>query len=254
MKMVHTRNGSNYSVQQDGCGQGRGKTCTRSANSSSRKTCLEDARVSPHYPRSVSTNFDINSKSELIQGNFLRAGPFPSGSHRSISIPVPKPVQTSQGRGVVNIPKPLEGGYKLLIKHQELSGSGEAHRTLKRIESIVFQRQGQKDKEFVAEPKSFIHRPEERIGNNLSFRKRRPSGINQLQTSYGSVKGQAQRTSEEAERSQEQSRKGKMHSQLAQTLPKKVQDPQIRAFSSGQCIPDGQNCNLIHIQRAVKDG
>ncbi|MBW0591818.1 hypothetical protein O181_131533 [Austropuccinia psidii MF-1] len=252
--MVHTRNGSNYSVQQDGCGQGIVKTCTQSANSSSRKTCLEDAGVSPHYPRSVPTNFDINSDSELIQGRFLRAGPFPSGIHRSISVPVPKPVQSSQGRGVVNIPKPLEEGYQLLIKHQELSGSGEDHGTLKKIESIVFQRQGQEDKEIFEEPKSFIHRPKERIANNPSFRKRRPSGINQLQTSSRSVKGQAQRTSKEAERSQEQSRKGKKQSQLAQTLPKRVQDPQIGAFSSRQCIPDGQDFNLIHVQRSVKDG
>ncbi|MBW0555434.1 hypothetical protein O181_095149 [Austropuccinia psidii MF-1] len=49
--MVHTRNGSNYSVQPDGCGQGRGKTKSRSAKSSSRKTHLEDARVAPHSPR-----------------------------------------------------------------------------------------------------------------------------------------------------------------------------------------------------------
>ncbi|MBW0563017.1 hypothetical protein O181_102732 [Austropuccinia psidii MF-1] len=45
--MVHTRNGSKYPVQPDGCGQGRGKTKSRSAKSSSRKTHLEDARVSP---------------------------------------------------------------------------------------------------------------------------------------------------------------------------------------------------------------
>ncbi|MBW0485814.1 hypothetical protein O181_025529 [Austropuccinia psidii MF-1] len=45
--MVHTRNRSNYSLQPEGCGQGRGKTKTRSFKSSSRKTHMEDARVSP---------------------------------------------------------------------------------------------------------------------------------------------------------------------------------------------------------------
>ncbi|MBW0559194.1 hypothetical protein O181_098909 [Austropuccinia psidii MF-1] len=48
---------------------------------------------------------------------------------------------------------------------QELSGSGEDHRTLRRLEPIVLQRKSQKDKELVEEPKSFIHRPEEGVGN-----------------------------------------------------------------------------------------
>ncbi|MBW0592279.1 hypothetical protein O181_131994 [Austropuccinia psidii MF-1] len=78
------------------------------------------------------------------------------------------------------MPKPLAGGHELLLRHQELSGSGEDHRTLSKVEPIFFQRQHQKDKEFAEEPKSFICRPEEGIGNDLSFG-RRPSGIYQLQ-------------------------------------------------------------------------
>ncbi|MBW0473025.1 hypothetical protein O181_012740 [Austropuccinia psidii MF-1] len=92
------------------------------------------------------------------------------------------------------MPKPLAGGHELLLTHQELSGSGEDHRALRRLEPIVLQRQGQKDKELVEEPKSFIHRQEERVGNDASFGDRRPSGVNQLQTSFSSVQGQAQRT------------------------------------------------------------
>ncbi|MBW0460561.1 hypothetical protein O181_000276 [Austropuccinia psidii MF-1] len=83
------------------------------------------------------------------------------------------------------------------------------------------------DKELVEEPKSFIHIPEERVGNDPSFGEKRPSGINQLQISSRSVQGQAQKTSEEVERSQEQSRPGKMQSQLAQTLTTRVQAPKI---------------------------
>ncbi|MBW0557693.1 hypothetical protein O181_097408 [Austropuccinia psidii MF-1] len=45
--MVHTGNESNYSVQPDGFGQGRGKTKSRSVKYSSNKTHLEVARVSP---------------------------------------------------------------------------------------------------------------------------------------------------------------------------------------------------------------
>ncbi|MBW0554269.1 hypothetical protein O181_093984 [Austropuccinia psidii MF-1] len=55
-------------------------------------------------------------------------------------------------------------------------------------------------------------------------------------TSSRSVQKQAQRTSEEAERSQEPSGKGKRQSQLVQTLPTRVQDPQIGAFIHGQCL------------------
>ncbi|MBW0593144.1 hypothetical protein O181_132859 [Austropuccinia psidii MF-1] len=58
-------------------------------------------------------------------------------------------------------------------------GSGEYHRTLRRVEPIVLQRQSKKDKELVEEPNSFISRPKEGIGNDPSFG-RRPSGIYQL--------------------------------------------------------------------------
>ncbi|MBW0467422.1 hypothetical protein O181_007137 [Austropuccinia psidii MF-1] len=47
MKRVHNRNKSNYSVQPHGCGQGIGKTKSRSVKSFSRKTHLEDSRVAP---------------------------------------------------------------------------------------------------------------------------------------------------------------------------------------------------------------
>ncbi|MBW0523582.1 hypothetical protein O181_063297 [Austropuccinia psidii MF-1] len=151
------------------------------------------------------------------------------------------------------MPKPLAGGHKLLLTHQELFGSGEDHRALRRIEPIVLQRQGQKYKEMVEKSKYFINRPEEGTGNDSRFGEKRTSGIYQLQTSSISVQRQAQRTSEEAERSQEPSRKGQRQSQLAQTLPTGVQDPQIGAFSHGQCLQYGQNSHGIHSQREGKD-
>ncbi|MBW0506688.1 hypothetical protein O181_046403 [Austropuccinia psidii MF-1] len=78
------------------------------------------------------------------------------------------------------MPKTLPGGHELLLTHQELSESGEDHRTLRRVDPIVLQRQGKKDKELVEEPKCFIHRPEEEIGNDSSLG-RRTSGVYQLQ-------------------------------------------------------------------------
>ncbi|MBW0527547.1 hypothetical protein O181_067262 [Austropuccinia psidii MF-1] len=77
--------------------------------------------------------------------------------------------------------KPLAGGHELLLTHQELSRSGEDHRTIRRLEPIVLQRQSKKDKELVEEPKSFIYRPEEGVGNDSIFGDRRPSGVYQLQ-------------------------------------------------------------------------
>ncbi|MBW0522310.1 hypothetical protein O181_062025 [Austropuccinia psidii MF-1] len=108
--MVHTRNRSSYSVQPDGCGEGRGKTKSRIVQSSSRKTHMEDARVSLHSPRSVPTNFDLNSESGLIHDNTSRDEPLSSFSNRNLSISILKFVQSSQRRGVGNMPKPLEGG------------------------------------------------------------------------------------------------------------------------------------------------
>ncbi|MBW0513979.1 hypothetical protein O181_053694 [Austropuccinia psidii MF-1] len=168
-------------------------------------------------------------------------------------MPIQKLVQSSERRGVGNMPKPLAGGHELLLTHQELSGSGEDHGALRRFKPTVLQRQSQKGKELVYESKSFIQRPEEGTGNNSSFGDRRPNGVYPLQTSSRSVQGQAQRTSEEAERSQEPSRQGQRQNQLAQTLPARVQDSQIGAFRSGQCLQFGQTSYGIHSQRAGKD-
>ncbi|MBW0471295.1 hypothetical protein O181_011010 [Austropuccinia psidii MF-1] len=111
-------------------------------------------------------------------------------------------VQRIQRGGVGNMPKPLARGHELLLTQKELSGSGEDHRNLSTLEPIVLQIKGQKDKQLVEKSKSFIHRPEEGIGNDPSFGERSPSGIYQLQTRYSSAQEQAQTTSEETERSQ----------------------------------------------------
>ncbi|MBW0524788.1 hypothetical protein O181_064503 [Austropuccinia psidii MF-1] len=100
----------------------------------------------PHSPRSVPKRFDVNSDPELIEGNVLRAEPLQSGSHINITVPIKNLVQRSKIRGVGNMPKPLEGGHELLLTHQELSGSGEDHRTLRMLDPIVLKRQSQKDK------------------------------------------------------------------------------------------------------------
>ncbi|MBW0573408.1 hypothetical protein O181_113123 [Austropuccinia psidii MF-1] len=250
--MVHTRDGSSYSVQPNGPGQGRGKTRTRSAKFSSRKTHLEDARASPHSPRSVPTSFDVNSEPEIIEGIVLRAELLSSGSHRHISVPIQKLVQSSKRRGVGSIPKAWARGHELLLTHQQLSGSGEDHRTLRRVVPILLQRQGQKYEDMAEEPKCFICRPEEGIGKDPCFA-RRPSDVYQLQTSSERIQREAQRMSEEEERSQEPPGKEKRQSKLAQSLPTRVQDPQIEAFSCGRCLQYGQDSHGIHSQRAGKD-
>ncbi|MBW0471786.1 hypothetical protein O181_011501 [Austropuccinia psidii MF-1] len=190
----------------------------------------------------------MNSEFELIEGNILRAEPLPSGSHRNISVPIQKLVQRSKRRGVGNMPKPLAGGHELLLPHQQISGSGQDHRALRRVEPIVFPRQGQKEKDLVEEPKYLICKPEEGIGNDPSFGER-PSGIYQLQPSSRNIQREAQRTSEEAERAQKPSGKGKTQSKLEQNLPTRVQDPQFGACSPGQHLQYGQNSYGIYSQR-----
>ncbi|MBW0582156.1 hypothetical protein O181_121871 [Austropuccinia psidii MF-1] len=144
------------------------------------------------------------------------------------------------------MPKPLAGSHELLLTHQELSGSGEEHRTLRRLEPIVLQRRSQKEKELSEEPKSFIHRPEETVVNDSIFGDRRPSGVYQLQK-YPKTSPEVLR---EAERSQEPSRQVQRQRQLAQTLPTRVQDSKLGGFINGQCLQYGQNSDEIHSQRA----
>ncbi|MBW0477072.1 hypothetical protein O181_016787 [Austropuccinia psidii MF-1] len=82
-----------------------------------------------------------------------------------------------------NFSKPLAGDHELLLTHQELSGSGEYHRALRRMESFVFKRQVKKNKELVKEEKTVIHIPKEGAGNDPSFAERSTIIINQLQNS-----------------------------------------------------------------------
>ncbi|MBW0542186.1 hypothetical protein O181_081901 [Austropuccinia psidii MF-1] len=153
---------------------------------------MEDARVSPHSPRPVPTNFDVNSESGLIHDEILSAEPLSSGSNKNLTMPIQKLVQSRQRRGVGNKPKPLAGGHELLLTHQEIPGSGEDHGALRRLNPILLQGQGQKAKELVEEPNSFSHRPEEGVRNDSSIGDRRPSGVSQLQASSRSVQRQAQ--------------------------------------------------------------
>ncbi|MBW0487627.1 hypothetical protein O181_027342 [Austropuccinia psidii MF-1] len=72
-------------------------------------------------------------------------------------------------------------------------------------------------------------------------------------TSFRNIQREAQRISEEEERSQESSWKGQRQRKLAQTLPTRVQDPQIGAFSHGKCLQYCHNSYGNHSQRAGKD-
>ncbi|MBW0508917.1 hypothetical protein O181_048632 [Austropuccinia psidii MF-1] len=118
--MVHTRYGSNYSIQPDGCGQGRGKTRGRSGKSSSRNTCLQDSIVFPHYPRSIPTNFDVNSTPELIEGSILRAEPFPSYSIKNISVPIQKTGSKKQKKRVQYTDKKEESDQDSAVFNETL--------------------------------------------------------------------------------------------------------------------------------------
>ncbi|MBW0460828.1 hypothetical protein O181_000543 [Austropuccinia psidii MF-1] len=75
-------------------------------------------------------------------------------------------------------PRKRSGRYS-----QEHCGSGEDHRAIRRKESILQQRKGKKDEEFVEKSKYFIHRPRERTGNDPRIGERRASSVNHLQKS-----------------------------------------------------------------------
>ncbi|MBW0483183.1 hypothetical protein O181_022898 [Austropuccinia psidii MF-1] len=151
--------------------------------SSSRKTHLKYSKFSPHSPRSIQTTPEIKSEPELIQGIGLRVKPFLNAGHRDTSVPLYKLDQRSQRERMGNIPRPLVGDHELLLTHQELSGSGEDHKALRRNYSIVFQIKDQKHKELVEESKSFIHTPKEGTGNDPIFGEISSSSVNQLQKS-----------------------------------------------------------------------
>ncbi|MBW0553111.1 hypothetical protein O181_092826 [Austropuccinia psidii MF-1] len=94
----------------------------------------------------------------------------------------------------------------------------------------------------------FIHRPEEEVGNDPKFGERRPSGVYQLQKSPRTNPTDLRRR-----KIPKPSRKQQRQSKLAQTLPTRVQGPQIAAFSHGKCLQYGQNSHGIHSQKAGKD-
>ncbi|MBW0511812.1 hypothetical protein O181_051527 [Austropuccinia psidii MF-1] len=141
--------------------------------------------------------------------------------------------------------KPLEGEYELLFKHQQHSGSREDHRACRTMDSIFLQRQGQKDKEFLEEPKYFTHRPEKRVGNDPSFGERRSSGVNQLQKFPKKRPKDLRRNSEVPIKIKAKS--------IGTDLTHKGTNPQIRAFSCGKCIQYGQNSYGIHSKGSGKN-
>ncbi|MBW0486016.1 hypothetical protein O181_025731 [Austropuccinia psidii MF-1] len=99
---------------------------------------LEKEEVRPG-PRPLPTTFDIYSDPKLIQDNVSMVEPQPSDRYRNISVSVQSFVQRSKGCGVGNIPKLLIEGYELLHLHQEISGSREDHRALRRLKPISLQ-------------------------------------------------------------------------------------------------------------------
>ncbi|MBW0579750.1 hypothetical protein O181_119465 [Austropuccinia psidii MF-1] len=243
--MVHTRNGTKYSIQPDGCGQGRGKT--RARKSSLRKTCLEDSTVAPHSPRSIPTNLDVNSEPELIEGNILRAEPFPSGRNRNISVPIQKLVQRSKRREI--FPSLWQGAMNSYLHIKNFLGQENTiellggWRPLSCKEKVKKMKNWSKNKSLL----SIDQKKEQEM--TPALKKEGPVAS----TSSRSVQRQSQRTSEEAERSQEPSRRGKRQSQLACTLPTGVHDPQIGAFNSEKCVQYGQDAYGVLSQVAGKD-
>ncbi|MBW0514268.1 hypothetical protein O181_053983 [Austropuccinia psidii MF-1] len=146
------------------------------------------------------------------------------------------------------MPKPLAGGHELLCTHQGLSGSEEDHITLRRVDPIVLQRQAQKIKNWLKNQSLLCVDQKKELEMTTALEEGSVAS-----TSSRSIQREAQRTPEDKEMSQEPLGQGKWQSKLAQTLPAMVQDPQIGAFSCGQCLQYGQDSYGIHSHRAGED-
>ncbi|MBW0511769.1 hypothetical protein O181_051484 [Austropuccinia psidii MF-1] len=158
---------------------------------------MEDARVAPHSPRSVPTNFDVNSEYGLIHDNISRAESLSSGRNKNYQCQYKNWFRAAKEEEW-EICSSLWQGAMISYLHMKSFLGKE-----KTIELL-----GGQKKELEITP---------------ALEKEGPV----VSTSCRSVQRQAQRTSEEAERSQEPSRQGKRQSQLAQTLPTMVQDSRL---------------------------
>ncbi|MBW0523409.1 hypothetical protein O181_063124 [Austropuccinia psidii MF-1] len=91
-----------------------------------------------HSQRSVATKFDVNSKHEPIQGDILKAKPFPSGSNRNISVQVQNLVQRSQRGRVGNLSKPLAGAMNSSLHIKSLLGQEKTIKLLGGLSPLYF--------------------------------------------------------------------------------------------------------------------
>ncbi|MBW0528550.1 hypothetical protein O181_068265 [Austropuccinia psidii MF-1] len=147
------------------------------------------------------------------------------------------------------MPKPLAGGYELLITQQGHSGLGEDHRVLTGWSTLYCKDKVKKIKNWLNNQSLLSIDQKKELEMTPALEKE----ILVVSTSSKNFQRQAQRTSEEAERLQGQSGKGKSKRKLAQPLTTRVQYPQIGTFSHGQCFQYGQNSYGIHSQRRGKD-
>ncbi|MBW0558320.1 hypothetical protein O181_098035 [Austropuccinia psidii MF-1] len=220
--MVQTRNGSNYPVQTDGCGQGIGKTKSRSVKSASRKTHMEDARAPP-IPQGLN-HFQV-AEIEIYQSQAKNR--FREAKEEEWEI----------------CPSLWQWAMNSYLQIKSFLCQEKTIELLGGCSPLSFKDKVKKINNWLKN-QSLLS-----IDQKKELEMTQALGTEGLvaSTSSRSVQRQVQRTSEEAERSQEPSRQGQRQSRLAQTLPKRVQDSQIGAFSHGQ------DSYGIHSQRAGKD-
>ncbi|MBW0553495.1 hypothetical protein O181_093210 [Austropuccinia psidii MF-1] len=169
----------------------------------------------PHSPRSVHTNVDVNSEYGLIHDNTLRAEPLSSGRNRNLSIPIQELVQSSQRIRVGNMPKPFAEAMNSYLHIKSFLGQEKTIDLLGGWSPLSCKDKVKKINNWLKNQSLLSIDQKKELEMTPALETQGPVAS----TSPRSVQRQAQRTSEEAERSQEPSRKGKRQSQLAQTLP-----------------------------------
>ncbi|MBW0461771.1 hypothetical protein O181_001486 [Austropuccinia psidii MF-1] len=182
----------------------------------------------------------LDLESSPQERHVWRIPEFPPHSPRNISVPGQILVHRSQERGVGNMTNPLEGGYELLFTHQE-----KTIELLGGWNLFSFKDKVKKRKNWLKSQSLLSIDQKRELEMTPALDEEGP--VASTSSSFRSVQKQAQRTSEE-ERSQ-----GQRQIQLAQTLPTRVEDPQIRALSHVKHIKYGQNSYGIHSQAAGKD-
>ncbi|MBW0583537.1 hypothetical protein O181_123252 [Austropuccinia psidii MF-1] len=151
------------------------------------------------------------------------------------------------------MPKPLAGRHELLLTHEELCGSGEDHRNVRRVEHIVLKDKVKKIKNWLKNQISSSLDQKKELEMTLVWEKEGPvvSTSSKPATEMSKYKPKGPQKKKKGPKNHEGKGKGKDN--WHRPYPQGYRSHQIGTFSSGQCFKYGQNSYRIHSKREGKD-